>query len=41
LKEKGKGSIEIAQGELKAGMYLYSLVVDNKEIDTKRMIISN
>jgi hypothetical protein len=41
LKEKGKGNIEILQGELKAGMYLYSLVVDNKEIDTKRMIISN
>lgn len=41
LKEKGKGNIEIAQGDLKAGMYLYSLVVDNKEIDTKRMIISN
>jgi len=41
LKEKGKGNIEIAQGELKSGMYLYSLVVDNKEIDTKRMIISN
>jgi len=41
LKEKGKRNIEILQGELKAGMYLYSLIVNNKEINTKRMIIGN
>ncbi len=38
---KDKGYIDIAQGELRAGIYLYSLIVDNKEIDTKRMIIAN
>jgi hypothetical protein len=41
IKDKGEGYIDIASGELRAGIYLYSLVVDNKEIDTKRMIIAN
>ena len=27
--------------ELTAGMYLYSLIIDGKEIDTKRMILTN
>lgn len=27
--------------ELAAGMYIYSLVVNGKEVDTKRMILSN
>jgi hypothetical protein len=37
----GKGEIVISGNELAAGMYLYSLIVDNKEVDTKRMILSN
>ena len=36
---KGAGSIIIQGSELPAGMYLYTLVVDNKIIDTKRMIL--
>jgi hypothetical protein len=36
----GDGSIEINGSELKAGMYIYTLVVDGKEIDTKRMILT-
>lgn len=36
----GNGKISINGGELKAGMYLYSLIVDGKEIDTKRMILT-
>jgi len=36
---KGKGQITINGYEFAAGMYLYSLIVDNKEIDTKRMIL--
>ncbi len=36
----GLGELVINGGELKAGMYLYSLVVDEKEIDTKRMILT-
>ena len=27
-------------GELTAGMYLYALIVDGKEVDTKRMILT-
>ena len=33
-------SIIIDGSELGAGMYLYSLVINGKEIDTKRMILS-
>ena len=37
----GKSELKIFAGELQPGMYLYTLVVDNKEIDTKRMILTN
>jgi len=40
LTQKGNGNISINGGELAAGMYLYSLVADGKEIDTKRMILT-
>ena len=33
-------SVTINSYELSAGIYLYSLVVGGKEIDTKRMILS-
>ena len=41
ISSNGKGSIEINGFELTAGMYLYSLIVDDKEIDTKRLILVN
>jgi hypothetical protein len=34
-------SVTIKAADLSAGMYIYSLVVDGKEIDTKRMILTN
>jgi hypothetical protein len=34
------GSIEIRASSLQPGMYLYSLIVDGKLIDTKRMILT-
>ena len=37
----GKGSISIEPNELKPGMYLYSLIVDNKLVDTKTMVLTN
>jgi hypothetical protein len=37
---EGKGSITINGNELRAGMYMYSLIIDGKEIDTKRMILT-
>jgi hypothetical protein len=39
--QSGKGEVIINGNKLPAGMYLYSLIVDNKEIDTKRMILAN
>jgi hypothetical protein len=36
----GNGSVTIYGNELKPGMYLYSLIADGKEIDTKRMILT-
>ncbi|MCI4669738.1 MAG: tail fiber domain-containing protein [Bacteroidia bacterium] len=36
----GRNSIEIQAASLEAGMYLYSLVINGLESDTKRMIIS-
>lgn len=35
----GKNQLTINGSELKAGMYIYSLIVNNKEVDTKRMIL--
>jgi hypothetical protein len=40
LTQKGLGSITISGSELAAGMYLYTLLIDNKIIDTKRMILT-
>ena len=34
------GMVEIQGSDLQAGMYLYSLVADGKEVDTKRMILT-
>lgn len=37
----GQGTITISNSDLKAGMYLYTLVSNGIEIDTKRMIVNN
>jgi len=34
------GMVEIKGSDLQAGMYLYSLIVDGREVDTKRMILT-
>lgn len=36
----GEGKFSFQQGSLSTGMYLYSLYVNEKEVDTKRMIIN-
>lgn len=41
LNQTGNGSITVNGSELEAGMYLYALIVDGKEVDTKRMILTN
>jgi uncharacterized protein YxeA len=37
---KGKQTVIISGHSLEPGMYLYALVVDGKEVDTKRMILT-
>lgn len=37
----GEGSVNLNANELGAGIYLYTLVVNNAEIDTKRLLITN
>ncbi|MDR3058575.1 MAG: T9SS type A sorting domain-containing protein, partial [Prevotella sp.] len=36
----GENTLTIRGSELHAGMYLYSLIADGKEVDTKRMILT-
>lgn len=38
--DRVKGELTISSYELKPGMYIYSLIIDGKEIDTKRMILT-
>jgi hypothetical protein len=38
--DSAKGEITIYGYELKPGMYMYSLIIDGNEIDTKRMILT-
>lgn len=40
LQGAGRGNVTFSAADLSAGMYLYSLVLDGKEIDTKRMILT-
>jgi hypothetical protein len=37
---KGSGSLTLKGGSLRAGMYIYALVADGKELDSKRMILT-
>jgi hypothetical protein len=36
----GNGSLVIYGSELKPGMYMYSLIANGKEADTKKMILT-
>ena len=40
INTKGEANIIINSKELIAGMYYYSLIIDNIEIDTKKMILT-
>lgn len=40
INAKGIGSVIIEGSDLRAGMYIYTLVCDGQEIDTKRMILT-
>jgi hypothetical protein len=40
INQRGSGSITIQANELKAGMYLYTLIADGAEVGTKKMILT-
>lgn len=40
ISDRGNTSVVINGGSLAAGMYIYTLIADGKEIDTKRMILT-
>lgn len=40
LTERGNCSLTISASDLEAGMYIYTLIADDKEIDSKRMILT-
>lgn len=41
IQNSGNGSVKINGNDLKAGMYIYTLIVNQHEIDSKRMILLN
>jgi hypothetical protein len=41
LDTTGQGSVKIKASELKAGIYIYTLLINGQEVDTKRMILTN
>ncbi len=41
IQERGESKVSINGAKLQAGMYLYSLVIDGTEIDTRRMILTD
>lgn len=40
ITQKGSGTLEIAGSSLSQGVYTYVLIVDNKSIDTRQMVIT-
>lgn len=40
INERGNTSANIEGHTLKAGMYLYTLIAEGKEVDTKKMILT-
>ncbi|MFA9388460.1 MAG: tail fiber domain-containing protein [Prolixibacteraceae bacterium] len=40
INERGNTAANIESHSLKAGMYLYTLIADGKEVDTKKMILT-
>ncbi|MFN8282844.1 MAG: tail fiber domain-containing protein [Chitinophagales bacterium] len=41
INDRNESSVKINAKELPAGMYMYSLIADGKEMDTKRMILTD
>jgi hypothetical protein len=41
LELRGQGTVTVNGSELRAGVYLYTLIVNGKEADVKRMSLVN
>lgn len=41
INDRGNSYLHIQASELNPGMYLYTLIVDGRDVDTKRMILTN
>lgn len=41
INQTGSGSVTINASELRPGIYIYSLITDGVEVDSKRMILTN
>jgi len=41
INQRGSGNVTMNGKELNAGMYMYTLVADGKEVDTKKMILTD
>ena len=37
--EKGAGTVTISAGNLSSGIYIYSLIIDGEEVETRRMVV--
>lgn len=40
LTQPGKGQVQLKAGRFPAGTYLYSLIIDNQVLDTKKMVLT-
>lgn len=40
IQDRGQGALTVKAYELEAGTYIYTLIVDNREIDSKKMILT-
>lgn len=41
LSQKGAGAVTLSSNKLSAGIYIYSIVADNKVVDSKRMVLTD
>jgi hypothetical protein len=41
IAERGEGAWVLDGSQLHSGMYIYALIADGKEVDVKRMILTN
>ena len=40
VSDRGESAVTLHGSELQAGMYIYALIADGQEVDSKRMILT-